>query len=72
MSRLIKPGNIKKEFQEESIQFNGTFHGLKITKGCNDFIKFLINEYHKVPVFPGSREGGWLKNIFLIALLKTP
>ena len=29
-SRLIKPGDITKRFQEEAIQFHGTYHGLKI------------------------------------------
>ena len=50
VSRLIKPGDIKKEFKEKAIQFHGTlfnfkekaiqfhgtFHGLNITN-CTDF-----------------------------------
>ena len=28
---LIKPGDKTKEFYEKAIQFQGTFHGLKIT-----------------------------------------
>ena len=31
VSRPIKPGEITKEFQEKTIQFHGTFYGLKST-----------------------------------------
>ena len=31
VSRLIKPGDITKEFQEKALQLHGTFHGLKFT-----------------------------------------
>ena len=36
VAHLIKPGDVKKEFQEKAIQFHGIFHGLKITN-CSIF-----------------------------------
>ena len=43
MSRLIrwhnKPGDITKEFWKKAIQFQGTFHGLKITNWFEDILE---------------------------------
>ena len=40
VSRVIKPGDIRKEFYEKAIHIHGTLHGLKIT---NCFIQSFRN-----------------------------